>query len=195
MSFPPFLSRVYVQMAQRTSVGRCWWFGWDTFLLLHMSLKCTLRNSLLASGTLFIVLAILTLPNLVGCINRNFNRLFALFANHQHGTGVVQVQIFVIFILEFFIESLAKLTYIFWVSHCFWWGNFDKLVLCWLELLSPIFYWYFLSLSFFVSRERSFIMIAVILPSALMEFFLYGFDYLRSKSLQKWLHTRISDFI
>lgn len=105
------------------------------------------------------------------------------------------MQIFVILILELFIESLAKLTYVFWVSHCFWWGNFDKLVLCGLELFSLIFYWYFLRLSFFVSRKRSFIMIAVILPSTLVEFFLYRFNYLRSKSLQKWLHARISDFI
>jgi hypothetical protein len=160
-----------------------------------VSLKGTLRNSLLAPGTLFVVLAILTLPNLVGCINRHFDGLFAFFTNHQHRTSVVQVQIFVILILELFIESLAKLTYVFWVSHCFWWGNFDKLVLCGLELFSLIFYWYFLRLSFFVSRKRSFIMIAVILPSTLVEFFLYRFNYLRSKSLQKWLHARISDFI
>lgn len=112
-------------------------------------------------------------------ISAYLNSLFTLFADHEHRTCIIQVKISIIFILEFLVKSLTKITNIFRICDIFWRWHLNELILCLLELLFFVFYWYFLGLIRFFILYRFLLWISIILSSTFLEFLLDGFDYLR----------------
>ena len=119
-------------MTQRTSVGSSQWLAWQTLFLLNVSLVVFLLNCLLATRTLFIVLAIATLSNQVRSHRAHLDPLAAFRTNSQHWTGVEVVHVFVVLLNESFIDSFAKLTNLVLVNNAccfaiFLW-NLDELI-------------------------------------------------------------------
>lgn len=146
-----------------------------------MSFIYALVHCLFASGAFFKIFAVLAFTDQMSCIGAYLHSLFALLADHEHRTCIIQMQISIILVLEFFVESLTEITNIFRVSYILRRGNLNKLVLCLFELFPFMFYWYFLCLiSFLVNLNWSLILISIILSSPLMKFFLNAFYDLRS---------------
>ena len=109
MLFPASNSCINVKMAQWTPISSRHRLSRHTFFLLHMNFIILLMNCFLASWTLFVVFAICTLPNQMGCECANLNSLSTLATYDKHGARVKVMHIFVILLGKPFINSFTEL--------------------------------------------------------------------------------------
>lgn len=165
-------------MAKRASVCCSKGLCRNTLLFLYMTFITSLTDCLFASRTLFKIFTIFTFSNLMRRVCADLNCLTTLTADHQHWTSIVQVQVLIILVFEFFIKFTTKITDILGIGYIFWWRHLNKLVLGLLKLFFFMLYRNFLSL--FIRMNWSLFWVTIILATCFMEFLFYWLYYLRS---------------
>lgn len=144
-----------------------------------MCFVTSLMNCFFASGAFFIIFAILTFAQSMGCKAWNLDSLFTLITDIEHRTSVKKMKVPVILILEFFIESFTKFTCIFRVGNIFGRWDVNELILSLLELLMFLMLYGNLLRFFVMSRDWFFIEASIIFTLNL-NLFLYWFQDLRA---------------
>ena len=195
MLSPTILPRLDVQVAQWATVCHCHRFGWNALFPFHMGLVLLLMHRFLASWTPLVIFAVFALSNLMTRVCTNLDCLLAFLAYHEHGTGIEQVHVSVVLILEFFIKTTTEFAHIFLVIDFFLGRNFDELILSFFELFPRLFDGYLLGSFLSLCRQNLLLVISVIPASHLLEFILNTFDYLRPEVFQEGLHTSKSNLI
>ena len=153
MLFPTICSRVDVQVAKRTTISSCEWFGWKALFFLYMGFVYFLMDCFFASWAFLIVFTVCTFTYQMRSKSANLYSLSTLIADNKHRAGIEVMHVFIVLLDKSFINSFAELAllvfvYLVYLFACWLFRDLNELISClhlrrWLLSSDSSFLWSF----------------------------------------------------